>query len=116
MTLMTEVVECLRKGGYTVSDKVLNKTIPKQLYVLLDSYEPTLETSTSYTPHISYNIVFYMVSSLTIEDQITDIIRLTHETVTSYPHMKFTDISITPTENDFEISIKIEYYKVIDLG
>jgi hypothetical protein len=116
MTVMSEVVECLRKGGYTVYTNLINKNLPKQLCVLLDTYEPTLETSMSYTPHITYNIVFYMDNSLLIEEQITDIISLVHSVVVLYPHMKFSDVQINPTENDIEVIMKIEHYKVIDLG
>jgi hypothetical protein len=116
MTIMTEVVECLRKGGYTVFTTLMNKTVPKQLCVLLDTYEPTLETSMSYTPHITYSIVFYMDNSLLIEEQITDIIKLVHSVVVLYPHMKFADVQINPTENDIEVIMKIQHYKVIDLG
>lgn len=116
MTILSEIVQCLRKGGYTVHTTLVNKTVPKQLCVLIDSYDPVLETATSYSPHITYNILFFATNSDGVAEQITDIIKLVHSVVVNYHHMKFSDVEIIPTENDIEVNMKIVYYEVVDLG
>jgi hypothetical protein len=116
MTVMEEVVTALRvKGGYKVSTHLLDKEEANQLYVLLDKFEPNRETPSSYTPEISYDIVFYTTNSLTIEDKIINIIQCVHDNVSS-PHLNFDDVQINPNNNDIEVKLILRKYRVIEFG
>lgn len=114
--VMEDIVTALRvKGGYKVSTRLLDKEESKQLYVLLDKFEPNRETQTSYTPEISYDIVFYTSNALTIEEEIVNIIQCVHDNV-SAPHLNFDDVQINPVNNDIEVRLILRKYRVIEFG
>lgn len=116
MSIILDVIEALRtKGGYTVDTELTNKETEKQLYVLLDSFEPTRETPNSYTPYITYNIKFYYANSTDIEDIVVDIMQCVHDNV-KIPHMNFEDVQINDTNNDIEVVLKLKFYRVINFG
>lgn len=115
--IINDIVTCLRNNKYLVDTQYVNKEVPRHLVVNLASYKPNLETSTSYTPEIEVNIIFYMVDGDLAIAQIKDIIEKVHSGVlVNYHHMSFTDIDIQPTGNDLQIVMVIKYRDVIDLG
>jgi hypothetical protein len=113
MTLMEEIVEALRiHGHYKVSTVLLNKEDNRQVYVLLEKFEPNRETPTTYLPIVTYNIVFYATNSLTIEDEIVAIIQCVHDNVTA-AHLNFDDVQINALNNDVEVKLVLRKYRVI---
>lgn len=114
--IINDIVKALRAHNYEVDTMFVNREAENHLSVVLNGFDPNLETEYTYLPEVEINIVFYMTDGDEIITRLKDIIKIVHEDVvlTNYHHFSFTEVNINHTNNDIEVIMVIKYKESIN--
>lgn len=116
MTIITELIEGLRLGGYKVNTKWQEKFEGTELILKLEDYAVEIETPTSYINTIQFSINFITDDFAKIITEVPKLIVLVHSKLATHHHVQFVECNNAQEGNFSIVSLILEYKEVIDLG